>query len=179
MAEIAATPVQDFRSQTVLPPVYYFGTPVVLVTTVNADGTPTVSPMSSAWALGDRIVLGMAGTSHGRTNLIRERQAVLNFPDGLLWQNVEAIARATGRNPVPPHKEKMGYQYVADKVGLCGLATVTSHKVRPPRLEACPLQIEVELLAVHDPANWPAALPETYQILETRVLVCHAHAAIL
>ena len=79
---------RDTRSQTKVPPVYYFGTPVVLITTLNADGTANVSPMSSAWALGDRIVLGMAGTSHGRSNLNRERQAVLNFPDGSLWSNV-------------------------------------------------------------------------------------------
>ena len=29
--------------------VLYFGTPVVLITTRNEDGTPNIAPMSSAW----------------------------------------------------------------------------------------------------------------------------------
>ena len=34
-------------------PVLYFGTPVALITTVNPDGSSNISPISSAWALGD------------------------------------------------------------------------------------------------------------------------------
>jgi flavin reductase (DIM6/NTAB) family NADH-FMN oxidoreductase RutF len=33
--------------------VLYFGTPVVLISTRNADGTANLAPMSSAWWLGD------------------------------------------------------------------------------------------------------------------------------
>ena len=51
---------------TIRPSVLYVGTPVALVTTLNADGTTNISPMSSAWALADRVVLGMTSTSQGR-----------------------------------------------------------------------------------------------------------------
>ena len=40
-------------------PVLYFGTPVALITTVNPDGSSNISPISSAWALGDRYMLGL------------------------------------------------------------------------------------------------------------------------
>ncbi|GAN77081.1 hypothetical protein [Acidisphaera rubrifaciens] len=62
---------------TITPSVLYVGTPVALITTLNPDGTTTISPMSSAWMLFDRVVLGMTSTSKG--------------------PNVEAIARGAGR----------------------------------------------------------------------------------
>ncbi|WP_198007949.1 hypothetical protein [Methylovulum miyakonense] len=34
------------------PPILYFGTPVILVSTINEDGTANLAPMSSAWWLG-------------------------------------------------------------------------------------------------------------------------------
>ncbi|MEO3745051.1 hypothetical protein [Plantactinospora sp. B5E13] len=37
---------------TIRPRIWYFGTPVVLVSTENADGTANLAPISSAWALG-------------------------------------------------------------------------------------------------------------------------------
>src|SRR5215213_6740804 len=54
------------------PSILYVGTPVALITTLNADGTPNISPMSSAWALGDRVVLGMSTGSQGSENAVRE-----------------------------------------------------------------------------------------------------------
>jgi hypothetical protein len=34
------------------PSILYCGTPVVLISTVNEDGSPNIAPMSSAWSLG-------------------------------------------------------------------------------------------------------------------------------
>ena len=167
------------ESKVIRPPVYYFGTPVVLVTTMNEDGTVNISPMSSAWSLGDRVILGMSETSMGRENLIRTRHAVLNFPDGKTVEKVESIARSTGRNPVPAHKSKIGYQYTKDKFKISGYSSLESEAVRPPRLDECPLQIEVELLTAHNPSPMPDGAPETFQILETRILRCHAHCSII
>ena len=157
------------KTKSVQLPVYYFGTPIALITTMNVAGNVNITPMSSAWALGDRIVLGLSEMSQGRENLLRERQAVLNFPDASLWQSVEAIARLTGRNPVPEHKKKYGYTYAADKLASLGLTSVASEIVRPYRIQECPLQIEVELLASHDPAFPMPGSPESFQILETSV----------
>ncbi|HET9080239.1 MAG TPA: hypothetical protein VFO01_06955 [Trebonia sp.] len=39
--------------------VLYFGTPVVLIGTRNADATANLAPMSSAWWLGEQCMLGM------------------------------------------------------------------------------------------------------------------------
>ncbi|WP_327640659.1 hypothetical protein OHB24_20390 [Kribbella sp. NBC_00482] len=44
--------------RTVEPKVLYFGTPVVLISSLNPDGTTNLAPMSSAWWLGYTAMLG-------------------------------------------------------------------------------------------------------------------------
>ena len=39
--------------------VHYYGTPVVLVSSTNPDGTTNLAPMSSAWWLGQNAMLGL------------------------------------------------------------------------------------------------------------------------
>jgi flavin reductase (DIM6/NTAB) family NADH-FMN oxidoreductase RutF len=177
----AKTPVLcDDGHITITPSVLYIGTPVALMTTLNPDGTTNISPMSSAWAIFDRVILGMTSTSKGRENLLRERQVVLNFPSPELWQKVEAIARATGRNPVPPHKEKIGYKFEPDKFAASGFTPQNSELVRPLRIAQCPIQLEAELVACHDPGGeWPKERPEAFQIVEVKVVRVHAHEDIV
>jgi flavin reductase (DIM6/NTAB) family NADH-FMN oxidoreductase RutF len=42
----------------IAPTILYFGTPVVLISTCNVDGSANLAPMSSAWALVQAIMLG-------------------------------------------------------------------------------------------------------------------------
>lgn len=88
------------RHVTIEPSILYFGTPVVLITTLSRDGTVNISPMSSAWALGDRVVLGCQAAGQGIENLRRQGECALSFPSSALWRKVETIARATGRRDV-------------------------------------------------------------------------------
>lgn len=55
---VIAPPARPAGHVTITPSVLYFGTPVVLLSTENEDGTVNLAPMSSAWALGQVIVLG-------------------------------------------------------------------------------------------------------------------------
>ena len=43
----------------------YFGTPVVLISTLNEDGTANLAPMSSAWWLNQSCMLGLS--TRGKT----------------------------------------------------------------------------------------------------------------
>lgn len=161
---------------TIRPSVLYFGTPVVLLSTLNPDGTANLSPMSSAWALGDRLVLGLGTAGQGAANLLRQGQCVLNLPSASLWPQVEAIARATGRDPVPAYKAAAGYRHVADKFAMAGLRPLASEVVAPPRVAECPLQLEAELVGVHgEQTQATAQQGDGHLIVETRVLRVHAH----
>jgi len=72
--------VSQIKYKTVRPPVLYVGTPVILMTTCNEDSTANISSMSSAWALFDRFVCGVASASQCHENILREMECVINFP---------------------------------------------------------------------------------------------------
>src|SRR3984885_3746753 len=131
------------------PRILYFGTPVVLISTENDDFTPNLAPMSSAWWLGHRCMLGLAGNSRTTDNLRRTGECVLNLPSVSLVDNVDRIARTTGSDPVPDGKRRGGYRHVADKFTEAELTPIGSDLVRPPRVTECPVQMEATLQAAH------------------------------
>lgn len=173
----AARPGTDLHDHlTITPSILYVGTPVALLTTRNPDGTTNISPMSSAWALADRVVLGLLGNAQGAANLARERELVINFPDPSLWREVEALAPTTGADPVPQAKQAMGFVFEPDKFGRAGLTAQPSETVAPERIRECPIQMEAELLADHEAANGPTEDQPAFRIFETRVRRVHARA---
>jgi len=129
--------------------VLYFGTPVVLITTRNEDGTPNIAPMSSAWWLNGNAVLGLGNSAQTAINIAREGELVLNLPSSDMVGYVDRIAMTTGRRDMPEYKSEMGYQYVPDKFGLAGLTEQGSELISPPRILECPIQMECRLTEAH------------------------------
>jgi flavin reductase (DIM6/NTAB) family NADH-FMN oxidoreductase RutF len=128
--------------RTIEPTILYFGTPVVLLSTVNPDGTANLAPMSSAWWLGWTCMLGLGQSGHTSDNLIRTKECVINLPSADLVEHVDRLAMTTGKNPVPERKKQWGYRYEPDKFGIAGLTPVPSTVVAPPRVLECPVQME-------------------------------------
>ncbi|MFC4783329.1 flavin reductase family protein [Nocardioides sp. MAHUQ-72] len=129
--------------------VLYFGTPVVLLSTLNADGSPNLAPMSSAWWLGSSCLLGMGGASRTAANLLREREVVVNLVPSTLVDAVDRLALLTGEPDVPPHKRARGYTFEADKFAAAGLTAQESALVAPPRVLECPIQLEGRVGPAH------------------------------
>ena len=173
------TPVR-FPTLPIQPGIFYFGTPVVLVTTINPDGSSNITPLSSAWALANRVVLGLANEGQGLANLQREHECVLNLPGPDLWPQVERLAPTTGRAVVPEWKRQVGYRYVGDKFALAGLTPCPSECVRPPRIAECPLQLEARVLSSmeREVEAW-AGTAGGYHIIEVEVLRTHAHTDVV
>lgn len=164
------------RTRVIHPSILYFGTPVVLITTRNPDGSTNITPMSSAWALADRIVIGLSGGSQGLANLRRERECVLNLAGEDMHQGVERIAPTTGHQPIPAWKAATGYRHEADKCALGGWHAEASLSVNPPRIVECPLQLEARvLLDVERPLEAWRDTAGGYAIIELEVLHVHAH----
>ncbi|MCC3371568.1 flavin reductase family protein [Cohnella sp. REN36] len=158
----------------ITPSILYYGTPVLLLTTRNEDGTVNITPLSSSWALGDRVVLGLGTSGQGFENVQREREVVLNIPDASLWRHVERLAPYTGKTPVPEAKRRIGFQYEPDKFGQADLCPVPSSLVKPDRIAECPLQIEAAVRHIRIPDDAPH-----FAIVETEALRVHAHADLL
>ncbi|EEH40458.2 hypothetical protein PAAG_02513 [Paracoccidioides lutzii Pb01] len=97
------------------PAILYWGTPVVLITSENEDGTSNIAPMSSAWWLGDRSMIGLGSSAQTTKNIIRTKQCVLNLPFEDMTAHVNSLAHTTGANPVNAWKESVGYRFVKDK----------------------------------------------------------------
>lgn len=141
--------MESLLHKVIEPKILYFGTPVVLISTRNEDGSPNLAPMSSVWWLNQSCMLGMSGKSQTVENLLREGQGVLNLPSSDLVSAVDRLALTTGRDPVPEYKEKMGYRYEPDKFGLSGLTPLPADLVNAPRVAECPIQLEARVEQVH------------------------------
>lgn len=131
------------------PGILYFGTPVVLISSTNEDGSANLAPMSSAFWLGWRAMLGLGVRSQTAQNLLRTREGVLNLPSSSMAAEVDRLALTTGTDPVPAGKRERGYFHVADKFARAGLTPVASSTVAPPRVAECPVAMEVVVEATH------------------------------
>jgi flavin reductase (DIM6/NTAB) family NADH-FMN oxidoreductase RutF len=137
---------REFR--TIEPKILYFGTPVALVSSLNEDGSSNLAPMSSFWALGWTMMLGVLDETKTAENLERHRECVVNLPDPELWPNVERLAPLTGKNPVPEIKAKQ-FRFEADKFGAADLTQIASEVVKPVRVMECPVHLEARVTKLH------------------------------
>ncbi|KAK0261318.1 hypothetical protein LTR48_004641 [Friedmanniomyces endolithicus] len=164
---------------TISPAIYYWGTPVVLVTTTNEDGTPNIGPISSAFWLGNRCMLGLESNSQTTINMLRTKQCVLNLPSDDMIATVNALARTTGTIIVPDIKISLGYRYEKDKFSVAGLTPQPSDLVAPPRIQECPAQMEAELAGVHEMmSSLPGEAKGFTLAVEVRVLRTHVVRAL-
>lgn len=127
--------------KTISPQILYIGTPVALITTTDGKGHPNIGPISSAWALGHTLFLGIECGSKTFQNLETHGECVVNFPTADLHEHVEKIANLTGADPIPDYK-KENYRFHADKFKAGGFTQMPSEKVSPPRIAECALQFE-------------------------------------
>ncbi|ROS41216.1 flavin reductase (DIM6/NTAB) family NADH-FMN oxidoreductase RutF [Amycolatopsis thermoflava] len=155
------------------PNILYFGTPVVLVSTVG--DTPNLAPISSAFWLGWRAIIGIGARSQTARNLRRTRECVLNLPSVREVDAVDRLARTTGAAEVPESKLRRGYRYEADKFGVAGLTAVPSSTVAPLRVAECPVAMEAVVEAIHPVAADDEAQLGGILCFELRVQKVHVH----
>ena len=155
------------------PAILYFGTPVLLISTVNEDGSVNLAPMSSVFWLGWRAVLGLSASSQTTQNLLRTGQCVLNLPSVDLVGAVNQLARTTGTDPVPPWKAQAGYRTERGKFALAGLTPEAAETVAPARVRECPVQLEAVLEAHHSLAENDATQRGRLLTLEVGVQRVH------
>jgi flavin reductase (DIM6/NTAB) family NADH-FMN oxidoreductase RutF len=132
------------------PAILYWGTPVVLVTSENEDGTSNIAPMSSAWWLGHSCMLGLDAESKTTQNILRTNECVLNLPSDSMGDYVNKLADTTGSNPVSDSKTSRNYKSVKDKWKKAGLHPQPSSLVTPLRIAECPVQMECQVVQVNE-----------------------------
>jgi flavin reductase (DIM6/NTAB) family NADH-FMN oxidoreductase RutF len=161
------------------PAILYWGTPVVLISTLNPDGTANLAPMSSVWWLGRGCMLGMTESAQTVVNLRRTGECVLNLPSADMADTVDRIARTTGHFPVPPDKRVLNFEFEAEKFERAGLTPVASQSISPPRAAECPVQMETTVENIHSYGETNPSVRTKIAAIELRVRHIHAHPTIL
>jgi flavin reductase (DIM6/NTAB) family NADH-FMN oxidoreductase RutF len=129
------------------PAILYLGTPVVLISSINEDGSPNLAPMSSAFWLGWRGMLGFEAVSKTPNNIVRtgECEPPVDGPGGrdqppLQVDRLEPRTRRQGsaRLQVPCRQVRDRWPHARGVGDRC-----------PPRVLECPIQLEAELERVN------------------------------
>lgn len=136
------------KFKTIEPKILYFGTPVALISSLNEDGSTNLAPMSSFWALGWTLVLGLLDETKTAENMARHPECVVNLPSPDMWREVEKLAPLTGKDPVPDLKSKQ-FRFEAQKFNAAGLTPMASEAVRPERARECPVHMEARVTKMH------------------------------
>lgn len=152
------------------PKMFYYGFPVVLLTTCDKEGNVNITPISSSWCLGDNVVIGLGLQGKAFENLQICPEAVLNLPDESLWSNVEKIAPLTAKNPIPSFQQGI-YQFCENKAEVGNFHLQPSTLVKPHRIFECPLQAEVHVTHISE--------REGYAIIELKIVQVHANKNLL
>jgi flavin reductase (DIM6/NTAB) family NADH-FMN oxidoreductase RutF len=161
------------------PAILYFGTPVVLISSVDREGAVNLAPMSSAWWLGWRCLLGLSAASKTVENLRQSGECVLNLPSDAMAAHVDKLAKTTGSHPVPARKIERGYRFEPDKFATAGLRQQPSDLVAAPRVLECPVQMEASVEAIHGIAEEAPEVRGRSVAIETRIRRVHVEESIL
>jgi flavin reductase (DIM6/NTAB) family NADH-FMN oxidoreductase RutF len=140
--------LQALETLTINPKILYFGTPVAIVASANEDGTTNLAPISSFWALGWTMLLGLLRDTKTLENLEQRADCTVNLPSPQMWRTVEKLAPLTGLDPVPAEKAAK-FRHVKDKFAAAGLTQVASESVSVPRVQECPAQLEARVKRIH------------------------------
>ncbi len=165
--------------RTIEPSILYFGTPVILISTVNETGTANLAPMSSVFWLGQRCMLGLAASSKTTQNMLRTAERVLNLASVNEVAAVNRLALTTGSHPVPESKQRRGYRFEPDKFRVAQLTSLASETVTAPRVRECHVQLEAIVEAAHGMAEKDNVQRGRFVGIEVRISRTHAEEAIL
>jgi flavin reductase (DIM6/NTAB) family NADH-FMN oxidoreductase RutF len=161
------------------PAILYFGTPVIVISTVNENLSTNLAPISSVFWLGWTAIIGIGTASQTFLNLQRTRECVLNLPSVNEASKVDKLALTTGRNPVPISKQRKGYRYEADKLGISGFTPANSDLVNAMRLMECPVHMEAQLINAHKAAEDDPERRGGITIFELKILRVHIEEQIM
>jgi flavin reductase (DIM6/NTAB) family NADH-FMN oxidoreductase RutF len=164
---------------TVEPAIFYLGTPVIVISTQNPDGSTNIAPMSSAWWLGWSCMLGLDASSRTTENLHRTRECVLNLPASDAVSLVDRLGLLTGSESVPMHKLMLGYRHSADKFADSGFTPMASVDVKPQRIRECPVQLEAKVVSMRPFAKDDQRMGVPARAIEVRIVRAHVEEALL
>jgi flavin reductase (DIM6/NTAB) family NADH-FMN oxidoreductase RutF len=173
--EAKRTDEENTVKRELAPKMLYFGTPVILISSLNSDGSTNIAPMSSVWWVGQTAMLGLSANSQTVRNLEQRPQVVLNLVDASMVDAIDRLALLTGRPDVPEYKRDRGYTYEPDKYRAAGLTAAPFDADSPTGVAESLIQMEGRVRAIHDIDEDDSGL----RALEVKVLHTHVDESLL
>ncbi|WP_276371700.1 flavin reductase family protein [Chryseolinea sp. H1M3-3] len=152
------------------PSILYFGTPVVLISSENENGSYNLAPISSVFWLGWRCIIGIGTNTKTAQNLKRTKMCVLNLPSVEQVHAVNKLALLTGCDPVPERKRIKGYRYEPNKFETAGLHPMDSEVVAVPSVKECPVQMEAIVTAFNPIGEDDESLKNRLVSIELKII---------
>jgi len=119
-------------------PVY--PSPAALVTSVDARGRANIITLGEAYNLSVRrpVIVGIsiAKARYSHALISASREFVLNLPTTRILEAVDRCGTTSGRE--------------VDKFALTGLTPLPAHRVRPPLIAECPVNLECRVIDVQE-----------------------------
>ncbi len=132
------------------PSILYFGTPVILLSTLNEDGSTNIAPISSVWWLGWSCMIGLDATSKSTENLKRNGECILNLASGDLAPKVNKLALLTGSEAIPLHKKMLGYKHSKNKFIHSGFTPQENGTGKLSAITECPIHLHARVNTISE-----------------------------
>jgi len=161
------------------PSILYFGTPVVLISSMNENGSYNLAPISSVFWLGWRCIIGIGTNTKTAQNLIRTKECVLNLPSVNEVEAVNRLALTTGVYPVPERKREKGYRFEPSKFEIAGVSPTKSQIVSVAGVKECPVQLEAYVTAIHPIGEDDVTLKNRIVSIELKIMKVRLEESIL
>ncbi|ELY3087838.1 flavin reductase [Klebsiella aerogenes] len=130
---------------------FYYGSSVLLISTEDKEtGEINLAPVSSSFALGTKLIVGIVKGSKTYHNLRSGSDASVSLPDGPLWDNVERLGKLTGNDTLSDNQRHWGVMVCTDKFAAVGLHPEPAESITPPGVSECPIRAECRLLRLDD-----------------------------
>ncbi len=140
-----------------------YPTPAGLVTSVDREGNPNIITLGEIYNLSIRkpviVGLGIAPERYSHELIRQCREFVVNLPTSRLYEKVLACGRFSGRQQ-------------RDKFAMAGLTPLAAHKVKPPLIAECPINLECRLIGDPEPIG-------DHDLFKGEVLVEHVDAELI
>lgn len=147
-----------------------------LISTVDEDGSPTLSAVLPVRVFGLRATIVLDAGTRTAKNMIRTGECVLNLPSAERAAAVDRLARLAGtdRRAAPSLRRR----YFSEDFWMARLTPVPSEAVSVPRALECPMQLEA-MLTNNRRSNGAEHEKDEPLTIEVRILRVHLDPSIV
>ncbi len=156
-----------------------FGSPTILLSTVNEDGTFHLSVTSDALFKGANAVVGLDGSSFTAANIRRTGECVINIAGEANALAVQRLMDLSQLDQLPRLPRNDGSLPPRDDFDVAGMTALSSISIAPKRVHECPIHLEAYAMSSYGLKDASEKVSDAQQLFELRVQRIHVLPSLL